>query len=97
MEAKELQEWAEEFAAFHARFASLFGRREPRRQAAKYLRGLLARGLERKNSWHLAEAVGDAIPDAMQRLLYHSVWDADAARDRLRTLSPSATGRPRPS
>jgi len=35
----------------------------------KYLRGLLA-GVGRKNSRQLAEVVGDAIPDRMQRLLY---------------------------
>ena len=94
MEAEELQAWAEEFAAFHARFASLFGRSEPREQAAKYLRGLLAHGLERKNSWQLAEAVGDAIPDPMQRLLYHSAWDADAARDRLQDFIAEMYGDP---
>ena len=48
----------------------------------KYLRGLLAQ-VGRKNSWQLAEAVGDRIPDRMQRLLYRSEWDADAARDLL--------------
>jgi SRSO17 transposase len=37
----------------------------------------------RKNSWQVAEVIGDRIPDAMQRLLYRSQWSADAARDRL--------------
>lgn len=31
----------------------------------------------------MAEAVGDRVPDRMQRLLYRVPWDADAARDRL--------------
>jgi len=53
-----------------------------REQAKKYLRGLLAQA-DRKNSWQVAEAVGDCIPDRMQRLLYRVPWDADAARDRL--------------
>jgi len=92
MEVEELQDWGEEFTAFHARFASLFGRREPREQAAKYLRGLLTCGLGRKNSWQLAEAVGEAIPDPMQRLLYHSRWDADAARDRLQDFVAETFG-----
>ena len=82
MEPEALREWADEFEAFHARFAGLFGRSEPRAQAAKYLRGLMA-CVERKNSWQMAEAVGDAIPDRMQRLLYRAEWDADAARDLL--------------
>lgn len=41
-------DWEEAFAAFHARFAPFFARSEPRAQAGKYLRGLLAR-VERKN------------------------------------------------
>jgi SRSO17 transposase len=31
----------------------------------------------------VAEAIGDRIPDATQRLLYHAQWSADTARDRL--------------
>jgi SRSO17 transposase len=82
MTSEELAEWADDFEAFHARFAHLFRRKEPRAQAAKYLRGLLA-PVERKNSWQVAEAMGDSIPDATQRLLYRAQWDADAARDEL--------------
>lgn len=82
MQLEDLDGWADAFAAFHARFADLFSRSESRQQAAKYLQGLLA-PLERKNTWQVAEAVGDAVPDRMQRLLYHVTWDADIARDRL--------------
>jgi SRSO17 transposase len=82
MTEEDLQEWAEDFEAFQARFAPIFGRKEPRQQAQKYIRGLLA-PVERKNSWQLAEAVGEAIPDATQRLLYRSHWEADEARDEL--------------
>lgn len=39
--------------------------------------------MQRKNSWQMAEAVGDRIPDATQRLLYRVQWQADADRDRL--------------
>ncbi len=45
--------------AFLARFADRFTRWESREQVAKSLRGLLA-PVERKNSWQVAEAVGDA-------------------------------------
>jgi SRSO17 transposase len=82
MTLDELDTWADDFVAFHARFADLFARSESREQAAKYLRGLLA-PVERKNGWQVAEAVGDATPDRMQRLLYQVDWDAEAARDRL--------------
>ena len=80
MITSELDEWADDFAAFHARFAHLFGRKEPRAQCAKYLRALMA-PIERKNSWQIAEVMGDKTPDATQRLLYLVDWDADAARD----------------
>jgi SRSO17 transposase len=82
MTAEELDRWADHFTAFHARFADLFDRSEPREQARKYLRGLLS-AAERKNGWQLAEIVGDSTPDRTQRLLYAACWDADAARDRL--------------
>jgi SRSO17 transposase len=82
MTDKELDEWGADFVRFYARFADVFRRKEPRAQAAKYLRGLMA-PVRRKNSWQVAEAVGDPIPDPMQRLLYRAQWSADAARDRL--------------
>jgi len=82
MHATALDTWAESFTAFHARFADLFARSESRQQAVQYVRGLLA-PVERKNGWQVAEAVGDAVPDRMQRLLYRVAWDADAAQDRL--------------
>jgi SRSO17 transposase len=82
MIAEELDEWCADFEQFCARFADVFGRKEPRAQAIKYLRGLMA-SVPRKNSWQVAEVIGDRIPDAMQRLLYRSQWSADAARDRL--------------
>jgi SRSO17 transposase len=66
-------------------FAHRFGRIEPRRSAAGFVTGLLA-DIEVKTSWQLAEQAGHARPDAMQRLLYRAVWDADAVRDDLRAL-----------
>jgi SRSO17 transposase len=82
MELSELDEWADEFEAFHSQFSPLFGRREVQEQAVKYLQGLIS-PVERKNGWQLAEAVGDKRPDATQRLMYSTKWDADAVRDEL--------------
>jgi SRSO17 transposase len=82
MTAEELEEWAADFTQFCSRFADVFGRREPRAQAAKYLRGLMS-SVRRKNSWQMAEAIGDRTPDATQRLLYQARWNADRARDHL--------------
>ena len=61
-----------------ARVGVVFARREPRLQAAKYVRALTA-DLPRKNGWQIAEWVGDAAPDKTQRLLAHAVWDEHAA------------------
>jgi SRSO17 transposase len=55
--------------------AGCFARVEPRRQARKYVAGLLS-DLPRKNCWALAEQAGDATPDKMQRLLERAAWDA---------------------
>ncbi|XXX77736.1 hypothetical protein WMF30_03040 [Sorangium sp. So ce134] len=60
---------AADFEAFHARFASLFARSEPREQALKYVRSLMG-PVARRNGWQLAEAIGDPTPDRVQRLLY---------------------------
>lgn len=77
-----MDRYAAEFEAFHARFARLFVRLESRETAGQYLRGLLA-PVHRKNCWQMAEALGEADPQALQRLLYSSPWEADEARDEL--------------
>lgn len=88
-----LDQWGTEFIAFHRRFADVFDRKEPRAQAAKYLRGLMA-AVGRRNSWQVAEAVGDRIPDATQRLLYRAHWKADDARDILQQYVIEVFGEP---
>ena len=75
--------WADEFAGVVERIGPRFARSEARAHAAAYLRGLLGR-VERKNSWHLAEAAGDASPYGLQQFLYRAAWDPDAVRDDLR-------------
>jgi SRSO17 transposase len=82
MAPDELDRWAAEFEDFHARFAHIFARSEPREEARQYLRGLLT-PVKRKNCWQMAEAVGEKCPQPMQRLLYSAHWDVDAARDEL--------------
>jgi SRSO17 transposase len=84
MTAEDLDGWGADFFAFCARFDDVFGRKEARTQARKYLRGLLS-PVPRKNGWQLAEAMGDAVPDPTQRLLYRTLWSADQARDLLQT------------
>lgn len=74
--------WEAAFRVFHARFAPYFYRQEARERSARYLRGLLA-PIERKNGWQLAEAVGEADPQGIQRLVRTARWDVDAVRDEL--------------
>lgn len=74
-------------------FAGRFGRVEPRRTAAAFVTGLLS-DVEVKTCWQLAEQAGHARPDAMQRLLYRAVWDADQVRDDLRALIVGRLGDP---
>ena len=90
----EVEGWAAELAAVHARIAPRFARSEPRRRALAYLQGLLA-GVERKNGWQLAEHAGEATPDGMQRLLSTARWDPDAVRDDLRGYVTERLGDPR--
>lgn len=78
----DVQRWAAGLDAVVSRLAPRFGRAEPRRRVAAYLRGLLA-PVERKNGWQLAEAVGDHSPDGVQDFLSRAHWDANAVRDDL--------------
>src|SRR5262249_20524286 len=65
---EEIEGWARELDALHARIAPHFERAEPRRRSLAYLKGLLSHA-ERKNGWQLAEEAGEGTPDGMQRLL----------------------------
>src|SRR5690348_3546850 len=66
--------------------AGCFARVEPRRQARKYVTGLIS-DVPRKNCWALAEQAGDATPDKMERLLERAAWDAGAAMAAVRTFA----------
>ena len=85
--------WPERFEELTGRLAPRFGRKDLRRRAEAYLRGLLGR-VERKNSWQLAESLGDATPHGVQRLLGRASWDADAVRDDLRAYVVDRLGEP---
>jgi uncharacterized alpha-E superfamily protein len=77
-----VHDWVKELEGLHERVAPRFARAEPRQRVLAYLKGL-AGVSERKNSWQLAEAAGEATPDGMQRLLNAADWDADLVRDDL--------------
>jgi len=76
--------WAHALEEVKERLGALFGRIEPRRAAFSFLDGLLS-GVERKTGWQLAERLGDPGPWRIQAVLGRGHWDADAARDLVRT------------
>jgi SRSO17 transposase len=93
LDAAEIRGWAVGLASLHQRIAKHFVRAEPRQQAYAYLRALLS-PIERKNGWQIAEHVGDATPDGVQRLLATAHWDADQVRDDLRAYVVEHLGHP---
>jgi SRSO17 transposase len=79
-----VRDWAEALTEVDQRIGSLFARAEARQRALAYLQGLLSPA-ERKNSWQLAEIMGDTTPYGFQHLLGRADWDADALRDAVQT------------
>lgn len=93
VELKQLERWAENFEALMVRLQPRFKRRELREHVKAYLQGLLS-SAERKNSWQLAEQVGDATPYGIQHLLGRAQWEADLVRDDLQAYVCEELGDP---
>jgi SRSO17 transposase len=93
LDAAEIRGWAVGLAALHQRIAPQFVRAEPRQLAYAYVQALLS-PIERKNGWQIAEHVGAATPDGVQRLLATAHWDADRVRDDLRSYVVEHLGHP---
>lgn len=91
---EDLAVWDQEFGDVCARLDELFYRTDSRTHARRYVRGLIA-PLERKNGWTIAEYSGAPEPKALQRLLNLSPWDADEARDLVRTYAMENFAHPR--
>jgi SRSO17 transposase len=92
-ELDEVEVWAKGLKMVGTRIGGRFERAEPRERALAYLQGLMS-DIPRKNGWQLAEYVGEATPDGMQRLLSTAVWDEDGVRDDLRTYVVEELGTP---
>src|SRR5689334_17155756 len=75
-----VEQWSDGFTDLYERIVHRFARSEVRERLRRYLFGLLDR-VERKNGWQLAETIGDADPQGVQRLLRVACWDVDAVRD----------------
>jgi SRSO17 transposase len=78
-----IEQWSAYLQELHARIAHHFLRPEIRQRTYRFLAGLLG-DLRRKNSWQMAEAIGEARPRGVQHLLNDARWDADLVRDDLR-------------
>jgi SRSO17 transposase len=74
---------AQELERLGERIGQRFARAEPRQRVVAYLRGLLS-PIARKNSWQVAEELGEPTPYGVQHLLGRAKWDAEAVRDDLR-------------
>jgi SRSO17 transposase len=85
--------WGRAIEDVKERLGGLFGRIEPRRAVWAYLDGLLS-GVERKTGWQLAERAGDPGPWRMQAVLGRGRWDAEAARDLVRSYVMENLGSP---
>lgn len=77
------EHWLGYLEDLHTRIAPRFRRAEVKERLRHYLAGLLAE-IRRKNSWQMAEVIGEAQPRGTQRLLGGSRWEADGVREDLR-------------
>jgi SRSO17 transposase len=92
-EVETVEGWAADLEALSQRIGGRFARSEPRQRVRGYLKGLMS-DIPRKNGWQLAEFVGEATPDGMQRLLSTATWEVDGVRDDVRTYIVEALGTP---
>jgi len=79
----QIEGWRQDLATVQARIGPHFARPEVRARVGPYMAALLG-PVERRNGWQLAEQMGEATPDGVQRLLRTARWDPDAVRDDLR-------------
>lgn len=68
------------FEEVYQRLKPLFERSETRERVKAYIQGLLSQ-MKRKNSWQLAEEMGESKPYSVQYFLDRARWNADKMRD----------------
>lgn len=90
---KQLETWTNDFNALMTRLAPPFKRAELRERVKDHLQGLFS-SAECKNSWQLAEQLGQSTLYGIQHLLGRAQWSADAVRDDLQTYVNEALGDP---
>src|SRR5256885_2602191 len=95
MDTGAFEQVTEQFRAFHAQFAPLFGRQEARRRSEQYLRGLLVQDAERRNAENLAEAIDGASARALQRFLTEAPWQPGPVIEQLQAYVGERLASPR--
>ena len=93
VELETVRAWVVWQTEVERRIMSRFARREARRQAEAYLRGLLS-PVERKNGWQLAEVNGETTPYGVQHVLGRAIWESEALRDDVRPYVVEHLGAP---
>lgn len=83
VEQEDVRGWAEGLEEVAGRISPHFSRREARGCAIGYIKALLSPA-ERKNTWQLAEILGENNPYGLQNLLGRAEWEQDLVRDELR-------------
>jgi SRSO17 transposase len=89
----DIRDWGLQLDSVARRIGARFARSETRGRVRSYLIGLLA-PVQRKNSWQLAEQIGEDDPYGIQHLLGRSDWDPDEVRDDLRGYVAETLGDP---
>jgi len=89
----DMKQWRAQLRPFAAWLGRRIRRVEVRRRLQRYLRSVLV-GVERRNGWQLAEAMGEAALDGVQRLLTTACWDTAGLRDVLQTYTLEHLGDP---
>jgi SRSO17 transposase len=90
---EDVRDWGQQLDAVARRIGARFARSETRDRVRAYLVGLLA-PVQRKNSWQLAEQIGEDAPYGVQHLLGRADWDPDEVRDDLRAYVVGSLGDP---
>jgi SRSO17 transposase len=90
---EDVRQWGQQLDVVARRIGARFARSEARDRVRAYLVGLLA-PVQRKNSWQLAEQIGEDAPYGVQHLLGRSDWDPEEVRDDLRNYVVGSLGDP---
>ena len=90
---EDVRDWGRELDEVARKIGARFSRSETRDRVRAYLAGLLG-PVQRKNSWQVAEQIGDPDPYGVQHLLGRADWDPDEVRDDLRDYVVGTLGDP---